>query len=167
MSRFTLGLFAAAMFCLSFAHAKEASAQISIGIGDSGIVIGRPGFPFPGPQPGPRPGPWPRPQPQPTYTYTVTEYNPFTGGVIGTPRTFSNRNSAEAYRSSIARVHWVKWRFVGINEPLRWQRFGSSTSAQNFVRNDGPSRSGKLGFAILTHETRVVAGRVSLTSRRL
>jgi hypothetical protein len=50
------------------------------------------------------------------------------------------------------------------NEPLRFRRFNSSFAAQSFIDSDGPSKSGKLGFAILTNETRNVATKVKATT---
>jgi hypothetical protein len=95
--------------------------------------------------------------------YVVTEYNPFTGGVVSSTR-FADKGSADRHSAGLSRAHWVKWRFVGINEPLRFQRFSSSFQAQRFIDIDGPSKTGKLGFAILTNETRNVATRVRVTS---
>jgi len=95
--------------------------------------------------------------------YVVTEYNPFTGGKVSTAR-FFDRAQADRQYDSLSKAHWVKWRFVGINEPLRFQRFKSSFEAQYFINHDGPSKSGKLGFAILTNETRVVPTRVRIAA---
>lgn len=95
--------------------------------------------------------------------YVVTEYNPLTGGVVTTAR-FRDKAAADRQQAALSKVHWVKWRFVGINEPLRFRRFGSSFAAQRFIDTDGPSRTGKLGFAILTNETRVVRTRVAQTA---
>jgi hypothetical protein len=98
--------------------------------------------------------------------YVVSEYNPVTGGVYGT-RTFNRQADAYAYRDQLARAHWVKWRFVGVNEPIRYRRFSSSSAAQRFIDTDGPSKTGKLGFALLTNETRAVSTRVSMSTRRV
>jgi hypothetical protein len=95
--------------------------------------------------------------------YVVTETHPFTGGTVSTTR-FANREAANQHYALVSRAHWVQWRFVGINEPLRYRRFTTPFAAQGFIDTDGPSRSGKLGFAILTNETRNVASRVSLTT---
>jgi hypothetical protein len=95
--------------------------------------------------------------------YIVTEYNPMTGGKVSTNR-YYDRTSADRQYDSLSKAHWVKWRFVGINEPLRFRRFRSSYEAQNFINNDGPSKSGKLGFAILTNQTRIVPTKVTLTT---
>lgn len=135
---------------------------IRIGIGDPDIIV------YPGPRPYPRPRPQPRPQPapQPKYVYVVSEYNPITGGLYRS-RTFDRQRDAYAYRDQLARAHWVKWRFMGINEPIRYRRFSSSTSAQRFIETDGPSKTGKLGFALLTKETRAVPTRVSISTRRV
>ncbi len=104
------------------------------------------------------------PRPSTRTEYIVTERNPFTGGVQNTRR-FLDRNAANAFYSAVARAHWVQWKFIGINEPLRFRRFDSAAAAQNFIRNDGPSKSGKLGFALLTNDTRTVATRVSYTTQ--
>ena len=95
--------------------------------------------------------------------YIVTETNPFTGGVQSATR-FTDKASADRHFATLGKVRWVKWRFAGINEPLKFRRFVSSAAAQNFIETDGPSKTGKLGFAILTNETRNVAGKVKLTS---
>lgn len=106
------------------------------------------------------------PRPKTRLEYMVTEINPMTGGVVTTKR-FSSKSDADQVYGALSRTHWVKWRFVGINEPLRYRRFKSSFEAQRFINTDGPSKSGKLGFAILTNETRVVAGKVTLTTVRV
>jgi hypothetical protein len=98
--------------------------------------------------------------------YVVTETHPFTGGIVVMKRYDNKEEAGRVYRL-LSLTHWVKWRFVGINEPLRYQRFKSSIEAQRFINSDGPSKSGKLGFAILTNETGVVAGRVTLTTERV
>ena len=162
VTRLALAASAAALLALVTAGSAQAAKtnSISIGIGGGGIVIGV--------DPDCRPRPWPRPRPvpQPQVEYVVQEYNPITGGLYQTYR-FRNRSQAYAMRDNLARAHWVKWRFVGINEPIRYRRFSSSTMAQNFINNDGPSKSGKLGFAILTNETRAVPTRVRMTTRRI
>lgn len=94
--------------------------------------------------------------------YVVTETNPFTNGVQSTQR-FTDRDAANRQYAIVSRAHWVQWRFIGINEPLRFRRFNSSASAQIFINDDGPSKSGKLGIAILTNETRTVATRAKIT----
>lgn len=96
--------------------------------------------------------------------YVVTERNPITGGVQSIRR-FTDRNAANNYYSLAARAHWVQWKFMGINEPLRFRRFNSAAAAQTFIQNDGPSKTGKLGFALLTNDTRAVASKVSFTSQ--
>jgi hypothetical protein len=93
--------------------------------------------------------------------YVVTEVNPFTKGIERTQR-FTDKGTADRAYASLSRAHWVKWRFAGINEPLRFRRFASSAAAQQFIDTDGPSKTGKLGFAILTNETRNVATKVSM-----
>jgi hypothetical protein len=95
--------------------------------------------------------------------YVVTEYNPFTGGRVSTNR-YTDKAAADRRHAEAKKAHWVKWRFVGVNEPLRFRRFQNSFAAQDFIENDGPSKTGKLGFAILTNETRNVASKVSLTT---
>jgi hypothetical protein len=142
--------------------AQNKKRAVGIDLGPIRIEIGNPGRwqPGPGPQP-PRP-----PRPNPNLVYVVTEYNPITGGVYNS-QSFNNRSDAYAYRDAVARVHWVKWRFVGINEPLRSRRFQTSFAAQRFIDSDGPSRSAALGVAILTGETRVVPTRVNISSRLL
>jgi hypothetical protein len=95
--------------------------------------------------------------------YAVTEYNPFTGGVVTTAR-FRDKADADRHQAALNKVHWVKWRFAGINEPLRFRRFGTSFAAQRFIDTDGPSKTGKLGFAFLTNETGIVASRVTQTA---
>ena len=93
--------------------------------------------------------------------YVVTEVNPFTKGIERTQR-FTDKGAADRAYAIMSRAHWVKWRFAGVNEPLRFRRFASSAAAQNFIETDGPSKTGKLGFAILTNETRNVATKVSM-----
>ncbi len=95
--------------------------------------------------------------------YVVTEVNPFTGGVVSTTR-YNNKAAADRQHAALRKAHWVQWKFFGINEPLRFRRFSSSLAAQNFINTDGPSKTGKLGFAILTNDTRNVATRVRLTT---
>jgi hypothetical protein len=101
------------------------------------------------------------------YEYIVTEYNPFTKGVYDTPRRFTDEAEANENYDALRNAHWVQWRFAGINEPLRWRRFSSSTAARRFIDTDGPSKTGALGFAILTDETKVVPGDVRLTKEEV
>jgi hypothetical protein len=96
--------------------------------------------------------------------YVVTERNPFTGGLQNSRR-FLDRDAANLFYAKVAQGHWVKWRFIGINEPLRYRRFSTAAEAQNFITTDGPSKTGKLGFALLTNETSAVAARVSYTTQ--
>ncbi len=103
------------------------------------------------------------PRPKTRTEYVVTEYNPFTKGTVSTTR-YSDKRQADRQHALRSKAHWVKWRFAGINEPLRFKRFNSSFEAQRFIDTDGPSKTGKLGFAILTNETRNVASRVSITA---
>lgn len=149
-----------------FGVVADASAQrrqqgIDIDFGPIRIEIGEGDG-----RPGPRPEPRPEPRPRPTVEYVVKEFNPITGGLYST-KVFAKESDANSYRDSVARVHWVKWRFAGINEPLRSRRFANSRTAQNFVDTDGPSKTGKAGFAILTDETRVVPARTGLSTRRV
>lgn len=92
--------------------------------------------------------------------YIVTEFNPVTKGTVSTTR-FADKAAADRHYAGLSKAHWVQWRFHGINEPLRFRRFKSSFEAQRFINSDGPSRSGKLGFAILTNETSNVPTRVT------
>jgi hypothetical protein len=110
----------------------------------------------------------PAPKPQVPYKteYVVTEYNPITGGVFNTYR-YPDANAANRRADLLRRVHWVKWRFVGINEPLRSRRFDNSTAAQQFIDSNGPSRSGALGIGILTNETRAVPATVVVRQERV
>ena len=94
--------------------------------------------------------------------YVVTETHPVTKGVISTKR-FANRAEAVRQLDSAKLVHWVQWRFLGVNEPMRYQRFKSAGEAQNFINTDGPSKSGRLGVAVLTNETKLLRAQVSLT----
>ena len=103
------------------------------------------------------------PRPKTRTEYVVTEYNPLTRGKVSTNR-FSDKSQANRQYDMSSKVHWVKWRFVGINEPLRSRRFKSSFEAQDFINDGGPAKSGKFGIAILTDETRIVASRVTMTS---
>ena len=48
--------------------------------------------------------------------YVVTEHHPFTGGVVSTKR-YTDRAAADRQSAALSKAHWVKWRFVGINEP--------------------------------------------------
>jgi hypothetical protein len=95
--------------------------------------------------------------------YVVTEINPVTGGVVSTTR-HASKAAADQQYAALSRAHWVKWRFEGINEPLRFRRFKSSFQAQAFIDANGPSKSGALGFAILTKETRNVPTRMKMTT---
>jgi len=103
------------------------------------------------------------PKPKTRTEYVISETNPFTGGAESTKR-FTDRNAANAYYARVSKAHWVFWRFVGINEPARFRRFESSYVAQRFIDNDGPTKSGKLGVALLTNETRNVPTKVKLTA---
>lgn len=93
--------------------------------------------------------------------YVVTETNPFTRGTVSTTR-YLDKAQADRQHALRSKAHWVQWRFEGINEPLRFKRFNSSFEAQRFIDSDGPSKTGKFGFAILTGETRNVASRVTI-----
>ncbi len=94
--------------------------------------------------------------------YVVTERHPATGGVVLTNR-FSSRTEAVRYYDSLGRAHWVQWKFMGINEPMRYRRFSSHAAAQTFINTDGPSKTGKLGFALLTNDTKILKSRVSFS----
>lgn len=94
--------------------------------------------------------------------YIVTETHPATRGAISTKR-FANQSQALQHADALRAAHWVQWRFMGINEPLRFQRFKSAGEAQKFINNDGPSKSGKLGIALLTDETKMLRSRVLLS----
>ena len=96
--------------------------------------------------------------------YVVTETHPSTRGVISTTR-YTNREEALRQEGTLRQAHWVQWRFMGINEPLRFQRFKTAGEAQNFINNEGPSKSGKLGVALLTNETRMLRAHVRLLER--
>jgi hypothetical protein len=146
--------------------AQDASAQrrqqgIDIDFGPIRIEIGEGDG-----RPGPRPEPRPEPRPRPNVEYVVKEFNPITGGLYNT-KTFAKQSDANAYRDTVARVHWVKWRFAGINEPLRSRRFANSRAAQQFIDSDGPSKTGKAGFAILTNETGAVPARTGMSIRQV
>jgi hypothetical protein len=80
--------------------------------------------------------------------------------VISTKR-YTARNQATQQLDSLKAAHWVQWRFMGINEPLRFQRFKSAGEAQHFINTDGPSKSGKLGIALLTDETKMLRSNVT------
>jgi hypothetical protein len=95
--------------------------------------------------------------------YVVKEINPVTNGAVRTER-FADRNAANQFYATLSKAHWVKWRFAGINEPLRFRRFSSSFLAQRFIDDNGPSKSGALGIAVLTNETRNVPTKVTLTT---
>jgi hypothetical protein len=94
--------------------------------------------------------------------YVVTERHPGTGGVVSTSR-YTSRNEAVRYYDALGRAHWVQWKFMGINEPMRYRRFSSHSAAQTFINTDGPSKTGKLGFALLTNDTKILKSRVSFT----
>ncbi len=93
--------------------------------------------------------------------YVVTESHPRTGGVISTRR-YANRDQATQQHDALRSAHWVQWRFMGINEPMRYQRFKTAGEAQNFINTDGPSKTGKLGIALLTDETKMLRSNVTL-----
>jgi hypothetical protein len=94
--------------------------------------------------------------------YVVTEVHPATGGRISTAR-FPTRAQAVQHYDILKTGHWVQWKYVGINEPMRYQRFKTASLAQMFIDNDGPSRSGRLGIALLTGDTKILKARVSFT----
>jgi hypothetical protein len=141
-----------ALVAVPSAQAAKTSA-ISIDIGDGGIVIGI--------------DPGGRPKRQPQYEYVVQEYNPINGSLVATYR-FRDRSQANAMQDRLARAAWVQWRFVGVNQPLKFRRFSSGSAAQNFILAKGPQKSGKLGWAVLKKgDTRVLATRVRMTTRRV
>jgi hypothetical protein len=94
--------------------------------------------------------------------YIVTEVHPGTGGRISTAR-FPTRAAALQHHDILKTGHWVQWKYVGINEPMRYQRFKTAGLAQAFIDNDGPSRSGRLGIALLTGDTKILPAKVSFT----
>jgi hypothetical protein len=94
--------------------------------------------------------------------FVVTERNPLTGELVGTPRRFTSRLAATEYRESLRAGAWIVWRYVGVNEPLRSVRFLNRFEAEQFIRTGGPSRRGLLGKLLLTNETRILPARVSL-----
>jgi hypothetical protein len=98
--------------------------------------------------------------------YVVTESHPATKGIVSTTR-YTNRADAVRHYDSQKKVHWVQWKFIGINEPMRYKRFATVGQAQAFINNDGPSKSGKLGVALLTNDTKVLTGRVTFTQAQV
>lgn len=94
--------------------------------------------------------------------FVVTERNPLTGELVGTPQRFTSRLAATEYRETLRAGVWVVWRYVGVNEPLRSVRFANRFEAEQFIRTAGPSRRGLLGNLLLTNETRILSARVSL-----
>lgn len=93
--------------------------------------------------------------------YVVTETHPATKGVISKKR-YANRAQALQQHDALQSAHWVQWRFMGINEPMRYQRFKTAGEAQRFINSDGPSKSGRLGVALLTNETKMLRAKVTL-----
>jgi hypothetical protein len=94
--------------------------------------------------------------------YVVTELHPATNGVVSTAR-YTNRADALRRYDMLTKVHWVQWKFIGINEPMRYRRFATVGLAQAFINDDGPSKSGKLGIALLTGDTKILKGRVTFS----
>jgi hypothetical protein len=94
--------------------------------------------------------------------YVVAEVHPATKGAVSTTR-YRNRADAVRHYDSLKKAHWVQWKFLGINEPMRYRRFTSAAQAQAFINNDGPSKSGKLGIALLTNDTKILKSRVSFS----
>jgi hypothetical protein len=102
-----------------------------------------------------------RPEDQ-KYTYLVTEYNPFSKGVEN-QKVFSPQESAKYTQTCNAykKIHWVKWRYAGINEPLRTLRFSSYRAAQGFIDNNGPAKKGLIpGIAFLSEPAKIVPAKV-------
>lgn len=94
--------------------------------------------------------------------FVVSERNPLTGELVGSPQRFRSRLQATQHRESLRSAAWVVWRYVGIGEPLRSVRFTNRFDAEQFVRTGGPARRGFLGSLLLTRETRILPSRVSL-----
>jgi len=105
----------------------------------------------------------PPPEAEPRLRFLVAEYNPFTGGLERQAEFQHEKRDAytqacNAYR----KVHWVKWRYAGISEPLRTQRFASRPAAQRFVDDNGPAKQGAIpGIAILSEPATIVAAKVT------
>jgi len=105
----------------------------------------------------------PPPEPEQRLRFLVSESNPFTGGLERQAEFQHEQRDAytkacDAYR----KVHWVKWRYAGISEPLRTQRFASRPAAQRFVDDKGPAKKGAIpGFAILSEPATLVAAKVT------
>ena len=104
----------------------------------------------------------PPPPPEPRYRFEAVEKNPFTGGVER-KRDFAHESRAayEQACTSFRKVHWVKWRYFGINEPLRSKRFATRAQAQAFIDRNGPAEVAAVkGIAILSEAATLVAARV-------
>ncbi|MGH7390224.1 MAG: hypothetical protein ACREM3_12320 [Candidatus Rokuibacteriota bacterium] len=107
--------------------------------------------------------PPPPPPPKVAVKHVVTERNPFSGGVEST-REFAEADRAVFTRECAERrkVHWVSWRYAGINEPLRSRRFATRAAAQRFVDDRGPQKMGTVpALTVLGEAAAVVAARVA------
>lgn len=98
------------------------------------------------------------PPPPKKFRFEVIERNPFTGGEVGRAN-FNNVQRAAYSRACSARrkVHWVRWKFVGISEPFRTKRLSSSQAAQRFIDTGGPLKP----LRILAGAATIHAARVS------
>lgn len=95
--------------------------------------------------------------------YVVTERNPFSGGVESA-REFAQADHSAFTRYCLERrkTHWVSWRYVGINEPLRSRRFPTREAAQRFIDDRGPQNLGAVpALTALGQAAAIVAARVA------
>lgn len=95
--------------------------------------------------------------------YVVTERNPFSGGVE-TAREFAQADhpAFTRYCMELRKTHWVSWRYVGINEPLRSRRFPTRQAAQRFIDDRGPQNLGAVpALTALGEAAAIVAARVA------
>lgn len=99
-----------------------------------------------------------KPPPPRKFRFEVIELNPFTGGEVNRA-SYKNAQRAAYSRacSTLKKVHWVRWKFVGISEPFHTKRFASSQAAQRFIDSGGPLKP----FRILAGAATIHAARVS------
>lgn len=107
--------------------------------------------------------PAPPAPPRAAVKYVVTERNPFSNG-IESVREFAAADHDAFTRECTKRgkVHWVSWRYAGINEPQHSRRFATRQAAQTFIDTRGPQNQGAVpALTILGQAAAIVAARVA------
>ena len=94
--------------------------------------------------------------------FVVSERDPFTGELVGTPRQFFSRLEAHEYRDVLRAAAWVVWRSGGAKEAARWTRFPTRAAAEKFVASAGPALRGLLGGVPRVDQCRITPARVQL-----